>query len=175
MNFVTPLVVSLMLSAASPDSPPPEVSARAGEGPSIALGVGHAYGLLGLRGEWRFKHLSLGLGVGTFFPLASFRPDISVAPGARWYFNDATASSLFVGAHANLNFFQSFFTAALVVGYRLQWEHVFIEGSIGPAVTSEYYADNGDFVAPGNAVTFGALGRALPFFPDIGVAFGVRF
>ncbi len=177
MNFVLTSFASLMLAstAPAPEAPPADVTAHAGEGPSVALGVGHAYGFFGVRGEWRFEHLSLGLGVGTFFPLAALRPDISVAPGARWYFNDASHSSLFVGAHANLNFVQSGFVAAVVVGYRLQWSHVFIEASVGPAVSAEYLADRGDRVPPGIVVTFGALGSSLPFFPDIGVALGVRF
>jgi len=137
--------------------------------------LGHAYGLLGVRGEWRFKHLAPGLGVGSFFPLATVSPDISIAPGLRWYFAEPGRSSVFVGAHANLNFVKTWFFAAAVVGYRFQWEHAFLELSAGPAVSYEYLYDRGDSRPPGAVVTFGALGASLPFFPDIGVAFGWKF
>ncbi len=175
------LSTSLLIFAVTPDS---NSDAPSGWRGSVSLGAGHDWAGLGLQGEVETGGFAGSVGLG-FQGLAGF----GLALGARWY-PTRMSQGFFVGPHAAGYFGVTNFGAwrvapwlwavALTVGYRFQWQHLFFEASVGPALSWLFIGDRGDALPPGWVFSPGPLGPVGPdipawLIPDVGLALGWRF
>jgi hypothetical protein len=137
---------------------------------SISLGGGLAYEVLGLNFSYRSEHVEGYLGLGWFSLLPG------VAAGARW-FPRLDGDGFFVGlnlaAHtwtgglfdSNGSTGGQAFWATLTPGYRVAWEHFFLQAAIGGGVG---YVSTSWTTPPSPTHDWGLI-------PDAALAAGFRF